>query len=167
MIIHIQIIYTFKLINRIRKQVVKLSPGLWEPLCDHILHTMSQATQFFWNLLKEINHCTSLMIHQLICSLSISIPCRRILITSKGLQSPPWFGWPLWNNVPLVVTLPSPLNHLQKVHNKYGHLDIRRINPYACDIVCRMSDEYQSHLRSLLTYVLVNNWNFIEYIPVK
>ena len=40
-------------------------------------------------------------------------------------------------------------------------------NCVACDIVCRMSDEYQSHLRSLLTYVLVNNWNFLEYIPVK
>jgi len=29
-----------------------------------------------------------------------------------------------------------------------------------------MSDEYQQHVRSRLKYVLVNNWNCTEYIPV-
>jgi hypothetical protein len=34
------------------------------------------------------------------------------------------------------------------------------------DVVLTLSDECQQHLRSRLKYVLVNNWNYTEYIPV-
>ena len=34
------------------------------------------------------------------------------------------------------------------------------------DVALTLSDECQQHLRSRLKYVLVNNWNYTEYIPV-
>ena len=56
------------------------------------------------------------------------------------------------------------------VHNLISFNNFRIVSPATflnkLDVVLTLSDECQQHLHSRLKYVLVNNWNYTEYIPV-
>jgi hypothetical protein len=56
------------------------------------------------------------------------------------------------------------------VHNLISFKNFKIVSPATfvnkLDVALTLSDESQQHLRSRLKYVLVNNWNYTEYIPV-
>ena len=57
------------------------------------------------------------------------------------------------------------------VHNLISFKNCKIVSPATfvnkLDVALTLSDECQQHLRSRLKYVLVNNWNYTEYIPFR
>jgi hypothetical protein len=73
-------LFTKTYVNRLRRCDWYSSDILQCQLYIWYIYKCRRRPIFFWYFLKEINHCASLIIHQLTFSLSFSIPCRRILI---------------------------------------------------------------------------------------